>query len=193
MYHSKLSFPYLPTGLSNRSISYICKNLTKEVRSVSFANEIGMNDTFVIEFVKRCNKLEHLDLRETMVTYTGVAEIIRNLSNTLISLCLPDNLAFELDLLGMLDYEKLGKIGSMPKLKNLHIGDFNGVLWFRDADGNMTLEMDMHVKKMQAIFPHLKINDMIDGPISSDKRYDFDHILDGFPRLGIYFQSPFLQ
>ena len=183
---------YLFTGLSNRSISYISKNLTKKIRKVSFADEKGVNDIFIIEFVQRCINLVHLDLRGTSVTYTGVCEIIRCSSNTLISLSLPEILAFELGLLGITDFEKLGKIGSMPRLKYLDIGDVNGFVWPRDEDGNMTLEMDMHVKNMEAIFPHLKINHMTHGddPICTDPNYDFYHILDGFPQLGICFQSP---
>ena len=160
-----IEISFYGTCLSSDSIDYICNNLSEKVISIDFSAE-SVTDDNITALVQRCNRLEHLNLCDTDVTYSGVIEIIETLSNSLINLSLPQEVGLELGLHEMPDMERLEKIGTMPKLKYLHIGDWFGYLWpdnmafvppFDENADDIYIEQKKHVEIMTQTFPHLKI------------------------------------
>ena len=104
---SEISF--YGTCLSSDSIDYICNNLSEKVISIDFSAE-SVTDDNITALVQRCNRLEHLNLCDTDVTYSGVIEIIETLSNSLINLSLPQEVGLELGLHEMPDMEVDGRL-----------------------------------------------------------------------------------
>ena len=125
---------YIPPGLSQKSIAYICTNLNSDATRV----DLGCNDVkdeHIQSLLEHCQNLEHLDLRGTKVTYKSVTRFVSVLSHSLVSLFLPDNVGIEMGLPSMVCMEKLKIISYLTKLKNLHIGCALGFLWMLDEEG----------------------------------------------------------
>ena len=151
---------YVPPGLSQESIAYICTNLNSDASRI----DLGCNnvkDKHIQSLLERCQNLEHLDLRGTKVTYKSVTRIVSVLSHSLVSLFLPDNVGIEMGLPSMVCMEKLKIISYLTKLKNLHIGCDFGFLWMLDEEGEKYSDAS-HIEILVKIFPNLTIGRGLD-------------------------------
>ena len=148
-------FSISDASLSNQSIAYICKNLTSNTLRFDISlNEV--EDKHIQSLVERCKNLEHLDLSETIVTYTSVTTIVTALSHSLVSLSLPHDVGMEIGLQNDVSMEKLNVIFDLTKLENLHIA-----YYCYDSDFDMeALGIRSHTEAAEVlakIFPKLTI------------------------------------
>ena len=164
---------------SQKSIAYICTNLTPDASRVdlSFNN---VQDKHIQSLLERCQNLEHLDLRGTKITYESVTRIVSVLSHSLVSLFLPDNVGIEMGLPSNICKEKLKIIFDLTKLKNLHIGCHLGFLWMLDEEGESYSDYS-HIEILVKTFPHLKIGRGMD--------YEEYEILNTDPYYFFYIQT----
>ena len=170
------------TALSDDTIEYICQNLSHKTLRISFCNEDILDEHIAI-LVKQCNKLEHLDLRETNITFSAVSKIAKSLSKSLISLLLPEKVGLELGLHSVVDQEKLEIFKELQILRYLHIGDWEGSLWFWNENDEYVFNKNIHKEKLSQHFPHLIINQEIWNGVIDDTSpiYKFFQ-LDGIKR-----------
>ena len=175
------------TGLSNRTISYICKNVTGEIRRISFCGE-SVNDDQITCLVARCNKIEHLDLRETSITYKGLVQITKNLSSTLKDLALPSQIGIDILKDPTAVNQKLNVFYEMEALEYLHIGGEAGFLWNMNDNGGFDIEAQKHIEVLEKKFPKLAINKrtLIDTPHITDPSHKFFN--QSFPEFDLSFQ-----
>ena len=104
---------------------FISKNLTPSILKLSlYFNENNWEDDAVCKLVKRCSKLQTLDISFTDITWYGLCAIIDNL-HCLEYLALPEELGEEL-FGNKIDIVKMEKIQEMKQLKCLLINSANG-------------------------------------------------------------------
>ena len=90
----------------------------------------SFDDIALSSLVKRCPKLQTLDIRDTNTTWYGICAIIDNL-HFLEELALPIQIMEELGFPDNIDLGKMKKLRSMKQIKRLHIG-FGGSLIFEE-------------------------------------------------------------
>ena len=145
------------TGLSRRSITYLCSNMTYKLLRINLCGESVRNEN-IRALVQQCDSLVYLNLCDTKVTSKALPDIVNHLSGSLKDLHLPEKVGLELGLLDTIDMERLRKVALMPHLEFLHIGDYLGSILYRDEHGEVQIEEERHILRMRELFPHLKIN-----------------------------------
>ena len=127
---------------------------------LDFCKERVMNID-IMALAKQCKNLEYLNLSDTWVTYSIVPTIILEWSGTLLDLSLPQTIGLDLGLdedepdeTTLEDFKTM--IGSVTKLKNLHIGNWCGDM--AEITGNSYVKDKNHIKKLEKLFPGLTIN-----------------------------------
>ena len=114
----------------------------------------------------QCKNLEYLNLSDTWVTFSIVPEIIQTWSGTLLDLSLPQQIGLDIGLdedePDETDLETFkAMIGSLQKLKYLHVGTWLGFLTLYEIQGNLyvqRVEKSKHIEKLKKLFSGLTIN-----------------------------------
>ena len=101
-------------------IQALVDNLTPTILKVSLSWQKDLQDEHVKKLVKRCNKITHLDFRETSITNDSVHSIIEQLNTTLEGLNVFQT---------FVDFATLLELRSMPALKTLICGTFDAPLF----------------------------------------------------------------
>ena len=161
------------SGLTQPSIRYICRNVSDGIKRLSFAEE-QVFDSEILELVKRCFAIEHLDLRGTRITLAAVKAIITYCSNSMLTLLLPTSIGVELGLLapksmgaGMC-LQLLRQLGSMPNLIYLSMADYHG-------HQVRSSEEEIIRAVLESEFPQLSINarTVCHRPVFTDPTFKF--------------------
>ena len=150
------------THLSFQSIAYVCNNLTNKMLRLDFCSERVMDDN-VIALANQCKNLEYLNLSDTWVSLSVLSEIVQAWSGTLMDLSLPQEIGLDIGLdeddTDETNLESLkAMIGSLQKLKYLHIGTWLGNLLPFDIRGIVYVEKKKHIEKLKKLLPGLTIN-----------------------------------
>ena len=105
-------------------LDYVCNNLTPSILKLSLfsdAENYSVDDA-VCKLVKRCSKLQTLDISNTEITWYGLSAIIDNL-HCLEYLALPEELGEELFLGNKINMVKMERLKKMKQLKCLLMFD----------------------------------------------------------------------
>ena len=179
------------THLSFESIDYVCKNLTKKMLRLDFCSEKVM-DNHIMALASQCKNLEYLNLSDTWVTSSIVPEIIQTWSGTILDLSLPEQIGLDFGL----DEDKPDEtdletfkamIGSLKKLKYLHVGTWLGYLTQYEIQGNLyvqRVEKIKHIEKLKTLFSGLTINlspFSDESPAQTNPSYTFLSMEENFP------------
>ena len=138
--------------LCKYSISFICRNLTTNIRKLSLENQT-VHDKDIDNLVKRCVEIEELNLGNcTDITKRAVISIANNLSQLK-----------KLQLSECIDYDGLNALNSMKNLKYLWIPPNN-----RDVEKNRNSELNRtfnveedsswHNENLRLLLPHVILN-----------------------------------
>lgn len=103
------------------SAEYLSENLTPSLLRLNLFCVIQFDDNALCKLVKRCSKLQTLDIRDTKVTWHGLSASIENLQ-CLEYLAVPDRIGEEFGLPNNMDMNMMQKLRSMKQLKMLLIG-----------------------------------------------------------------------
>ena len=119
----ELGMPYC--DLLDSDLDYLSDNLTPSILKLDLFGNTNYNDKALCKLVKRCSKLQTLDIGGTKVTWYGLSAIIDNLP-CLECLALPLKIREELGLENEIDMLKMEKLCSMKQLKCLVIVSDSG-------------------------------------------------------------------
>ena len=97
------------TDLTESAINFICNNISQTISKLSL-QELKVNDENISILVKKCSKITELALIGTNISDNGVTAIQENLSQTLVSIGLPNEIS---------EIRASNFIKSMPNLKKL--------------------------------------------------------------------------
>ena len=118
----ELRLPYY-SGSDPSLADYLSNNLTPSILKLDLYGFENYDDNALCKLVKRCSKLQMLDIGSTEVTWDGLSAIIDNL-RYLECLAVPSKIGEELGLGNKIDMLKMEKLRSMKELKCLLIGEF---------------------------------------------------------------------
>ena len=107
--------------LDPSSAEYLSENLTPSILRLNLFSVIQFDDNALCKLVKRCSKLQTLDIRDTKVTWHGLSASIENLQ-CLEYLAIPERIGEEFGLPNNMDMNTMQKLRSMKRLKMLLIG-----------------------------------------------------------------------
>ena len=107
--------------LDPSSAEHLSENLTSSILRLSLFSVIQFDDNALCKLVKRCSKLQTLDIRDTKVTWHGLSASIENLQ-CLEYLAIPERFGEEFGLPNSMDMKTMQKLRSMKQLKMLLIG-----------------------------------------------------------------------
>ena len=80
------------TDLTESALNFICNNISPTILKLSL-QELKVNDENISILVKRCPKITELALIGTNISDMGVSAIQENLSKTLVSIGLPNEIS----------------------------------------------------------------------------------------------------
>ena len=80
------------TDLTESALNFICNNISPTILKLSL-KELKVNDENISILVKRCPKITELALIGTNISDMGVSAIQENLSKTLVSIGLPNEIS----------------------------------------------------------------------------------------------------
>ena len=106
------------SGLIDSDLDYLSDNVTSSILKLDLYGNTNYNDMALCKLVKRCSKLQTLELSGTKVTWHGLSAIIDNLP-CLENLALPWKIGEELGLENEIDMLKMEKLRLMKQLKCL--------------------------------------------------------------------------
>jgi len=133
-------------NLLDSQIQALVDNLTPTILKVSLTWQNNLQDEHVKKLVKRCDKITHLDFRETSITNDSVHSIIEQLNTTLEGLNVFQT---------FVDFATLLELRSMPALKTLICGTFDAPLF---PDGRQERGMnDEDTENLKQRLPHISI------------------------------------
>ena len=124
-------------NIDTSCIKYVSENLTPKILKLDLFLCRSFDDSALCSLVKRCPKLQTLDIRDTNTTWYGICAIIDNL-HFLEELALPIQIMEDLGFPDNIDLGKMKKLRSMKQIKKLHIGF--GLL---DPFGSLIFEKDL--------------------------------------------------
>ena len=98
------------TDLDEDSVKCLANNLTPKIVKLDLSFQSCLDDVNLGTLVKRCNKINNLIVKNTLITNYGLNEIIKNLNNSLEELDVSATLVNDSGLL---------ELRNMPKLRSL--------------------------------------------------------------------------
>ena len=116
----ELNFNSCSIDCDPKFLDYFSNNCTPSILKLDLCKVKNYDDNALCQLVKRCSKLQTLDIRGTEVTWYGISAIIDNLPR-LEYLALPLKIGYELGLENKIDMLKMEKLRSMKQLKCLLI------------------------------------------------------------------------
>jgi hypothetical protein len=190
------------TDFCKKAITYICKNLTETILRLNLSRERVCNGD-IVALAKQCTQLQYLNISETLVSYDAFFTIILTWQLTMVYMYLPQQIGVTLELDtnaiasfdGLEDLTVLWKnnqinaiespsltllaqfkvmIDSMPHLRFLHIGDWNGQMLPNYPSGTQ-----LHTAVLMRMFPQLTIQLSpfdLRSPVEEDPYFLFSHI-----------------